>query len=53
MKIYDLVIVGAGAAGVMAAKTLINKNMSILIIEKGQDLKHRRNLVSGWSMFPT
>jgi uncharacterized FAD-dependent dehydrogenase len=48
MKLFDLIIVGAGPAGVLAAKTVAAKNMSVLIIERGYNLNRRRNLISGW-----
>ena len=48
MKIYDLVIIGAGPAGTLAAKTVASKGMSVLVIERGQDLTKRRDLLSGW-----
>lgn len=48
MKIYDLIIIGAGPAGVLAAKTVISKGLSVLIIEKGLDLVRRRDLTAGW-----
>lgn len=48
MKLYDLVIIGAGPAGVSAAKTASDKGMSVLILERGRDLSKRRDLLSGW-----
>lgn len=48
MKIYDLIIIGAGPAGVAAAKVASSKNMSILLIERGRDVNRRRDLTSGW-----
>jgi len=48
MKIYDLIIVGAGPAGITAAKTVVTKGLSTLILEKGMDLTRRRDLTSGW-----
>lgn len=52
---YDVVIVGAGPAGIFSARTLINAGVKdILIIEKGDDIKERvaqgkkRNILSGW-----
>ncbi len=48
MKFYDLIIIGSGPAGVMAAKTASDKGMSTLIIEKGRDLIRRRDLTMGW-----
>ncbi len=34
MKIYDCIVIGAGAAGLMAAITAAKKNTSILLLEK-------------------
>lgn len=48
MKYYDLIIIGAGPAGLMVAKALLNKGLKILIIEKGKDLTHRKDLIFGW-----
>jgi uncharacterized FAD-dependent dehydrogenase len=48
MKIYDLIIVGCGPAGVMAAKKASEHGMSILMLEKGRDLFRRRDLTAGW-----
>jgi uncharacterized FAD-dependent dehydrogenase len=48
MKIYDLIIVGSGPAGVMAAKKASEYGMSILMLEKGRDLFRRRDLTAGW-----
>lgn len=48
MKIYDLIIIGAGPAGLIAAKMAVAKGLSILIIEKGLNLNYRKDLISGW-----
>lgn len=48
MKKYDLAVIGSGPAGVMAAKAVARKGMSVLMVEKGKDLVHRKDLVSGW-----
>ncbi len=43
MKHYDVIIVGAGAAGIFVALELIEKSsLSILILEKGLSLKQRK-----------
>jgi len=43
MKKYDVIIVGAGPAGIFCAHELINKkkNAKILIVEKGRDIYKR------------
>lgn len=48
MKNYDLIIIGAGPAGVSAAKVAVEKGLSVLILERGKDLIKRRDLISGW-----
>jgi hypothetical protein len=48
MKIYDLIIIGSGPAGTAAAKVVVSKGMSVLIIERGKDLNRRRDLTCGW-----
>lgn len=62
-KNYDVVIIGAGPAGIFTALELADTGMSILILEKGLDIKERlalnkdrkappadrrANIVSGW-----
>lgn len=43
MKRYDVIIVGAGPAGIFCAYELINKNskLKILILDKGKDIDNR------------
>ena len=63
MKNYDLIIIGAGPAGIFTALELADTGMSILILEKGLDIRERialnksrtapaaerrANIVSGW-----
>lgn len=48
MELFDLIIIGAGPAGVLAAKIVAAKGMSVLIIERGYDLNRRRDLTTGW-----
>lgn len=44
MKIYDVVIIGGGICGIMAAKRLVDndKDIQIAIIEKGRELIKRK-----------
>lgn len=63
IKNYDVIIVGAGPAGIFTALELADKGFQILIVEKGQDIRERiatsrnknaltkdkvRNVVCGW-----
>lgn len=63
VKNYDIIIIGAGPAGIFTALELADKGLSILIVEKGQDIRERvatsrnknalpkdkvRNVVCGW-----
>lgn len=53
MKNYDVVIVGAGPAGIFSALELVkgNKGLKILIVEKGRDIDKRQSpadILSGW-----
>jgi uncharacterized FAD-dependent dehydrogenase len=46
---YDVIIIGCGPAGMFAAHELMDKGLSILIIEQGRNISRRRckmNLVS-------
>ena len=38
---YDVIIVGAGPAGLFAAKTLSENHLKVLIIDKGRDIEQR------------
>ena len=40
MNIYDVAIIGAGPAGVHAAKWIAKKGMKVLLIEKRKDISH-------------
>ncbi len=49
VKRYDVIIVGAGPAGIFAAIELSRKKgLSVLMVEKGKDLDERESLTSGW-----
>jgi len=63
MKNYDVIIIGAGPAGIFTALELADTGLSILILEKGLDIRERialnkdrkapskdkrANIVSGW-----
>lgn len=48
MKRYDLAIIGAGAAGVLAAREVAGASLSVLLLEKGVKLSSRRDLACGW-----
>ena len=48
MKGYDLLIIGAGPAGVMAARGASAEGLSVLVLEKGVRLASRRDLAIGW-----
>ncbi|MBL7100901.1 MAG: FAD-binding protein [Nanoarchaeota archaeon] len=44
---YDIIIIGAGPAGLFAAYELSKKNKKILIIERGSDIEKRKDILSG------
>jgi hypothetical protein len=48
MKTYDLIIIGAGPAGITTAYQAVANGYTVLILEKGKDLFKRRNIISGW-----
>ena len=41
VKTYDVIIIGAGPAGIFTALELADTGLSILIVEKGQDIRER------------
>ena len=41
IKTYDVIIIGAGPAGIFTALELADKGLKILIVEKGQDIRER------------
>ena len=41
VKNYDVVIIGAGPAGIFTALELADKGYTILMVEKGQDIRDR------------
>lgn len=47
--IYDVIIIGAGAAGIFAAMELVNHSkLNILLLEKARRLNDTRNTGLGW-----
>ena len=46
--IYDVIFIGAGPASLMAAKELLGKGLSVLIVEKGKDINRRKDPICGW-----
>ena len=63
MKNYDVIIIGAGPAGIFTALEIADTGLSVLILEKGLDIRdrialnknrtapasdRRANIVSGW-----
>jgi len=47
MDKYDVIIVGAGSAGMFCAYELAKKNLNVLIVEKGRDIGKRTDIMSG------
>lgn len=47
-KVYDVVICGAGPAGLFAAMELARTNSSILLLEQVKRLHDTRNVSNGW-----
>ena len=49
MKVYDLIVIGSGPAGALAAYRASKSKLSVLVLEKGKDLfRRRKDLISGW-----
>lgn len=63
MKSYDVIVIGAGPAGIFTALELAATNLRVLVVEKGHDIgarvkanadrstpldERRRNIVCGW-----
>ena len=46
MKLYDVIIIGAGAAGLICAAEAIKRNRSVLILEKSNKAG-KKILISG------
>jgi choline dehydrogenase-like flavoprotein len=44
-KTYDAIVVGSGISGGWAAKELTEKGLSVLLLERGEDIKH----ISGYT----
>ena len=64
-KNYDVIIIGAGPAGIFTALEIADTGLSVLILEKGLDIRdrialnknrtapasdRRANIVSGWGV---
>jgi flavin-dependent dehydrogenase len=46
-KLYDLIVVGAGPAGLMAARTAAENGLSIALLERKTDIPKMRRLDGG------
>ena len=44
---YDVIIIGAGPAGLFAAHELSKKRLKVLVIDKGKDIKSRKDYLAG------
>lgn len=44
---YDVIIIGAGPAGLFAAHELANKRLKVLVIDKGKDVNERKDVLTG------
>jgi len=47
MQVYDVIIIGAGAAGLMAANVLIKRNKSFLILDLGNEPARKISISGG------
>ena len=41
MKQYDVIIIGAGPAGIFAALEMVESGLEVLLLEKGRDIGSR------------
>jgi flavin-dependent dehydrogenase len=48
LKIYDLIIIGAGPAGIYTSISINKNDLSVLLLERGGGLYKRKNLAYGW-----
>lgn len=48
MKSFDIIIIGSGISGIIAANEAVNNNFSVLLLEKGKEQLKRKNIISGW-----
>lgn len=48
MKVYDLIVIGAGPAGALAAQLACKHGLATLVLERGRALKDRRDPACGW-----
>lgn len=48
MKSFDIIIIGSGISGIMAANEAVNNKLSVLLLEKGKEQSKRKNIISGW-----
>ena len=50
---YDLVIIGAGCAGLSLAHRLVGKNYKVCILESSADINLKNKLWSFWDTYET
>ena len=46
-EIYDVIIIGSGPAGMFAAERLVNEDVSVLVIERGEEPSLRKDMNFG------